>query len=107
MTGKVAIIADADTSVGFRLAGILKAVTPLDAQSARSALIDFFRDPEISLIIITEALAEQIRDTIEELSAHPYPVIVETPDKHGPLKEKASPLRRLVKRAIGVELEGF
>jgi V/A-type H+-transporting ATPase subunit F len=107
MTGKVAILGDVDTSVGFRLAGILKAVTPTDAQSARSALVDFFRDPDVSLIIITEPFAEQIRDTVEELSSRPYPVIVEIPDKRGHLKEKASPLRRLVKRSIGVELEGF
>jgi V/A-type H+-transporting ATPase subunit F len=107
MTRKVAVIGDVDTSIGFRLAGILKAVTPADAQSARSAIIDFSRDSEVSLVVITESFAEQIRDTIEELSLRPYPIIVEIPDKRGHLKEKASPLRRLVKRAIGVELEGF
>jgi V/A-type H+-transporting ATPase subunit F len=107
MTNKIAIIGDIDTVVGFRLAGILKTFVATDGASARRALIDFSNDPDVSLVILTERLAEQIRETIEELTIRPYPVIVEIPDKQGSLKEKESPLQRLVKRAIGVELEGF
>jgi vacuolar-type H+-ATPase subunit F/Vma7 len=107
MTDKIAIIGDVDTVVGFRLAGILKSNTPLDAASTRRALLDFAGDSNVSIIIITERYAEEIRENIEELSKRPYPVIVEIPDKSGHLADKESPLRRLVKRAIGVELEGF
>lgn len=107
MTEKIAIIGDMDTVVGFRLAGIPKAVSPPDQITARKALLDFTSDTEVSLIVITEQIAEQLRETIEEISERPYPVIVEIPDKRGQLEEKTSPLQRLVKRAIGVELEGF
>ncbi len=107
MTSKIAIIGDADTVVGFRLAGILKASVPSDSAAARRALIGYSQDPDVSLVIITERLAEQIRDAIEEITTKPYPVIVEIPDKRGRLEERENPLRRLVKRAIGVELEGF
>lgn len=107
MTNNIAIIGDVDTVVGFRLAGILKTFVATDNIKARKALVDFYNDPEVSLIILTERLAEQIRETIEELTIRPYPVIVEIPDKQGRLTEKESPLQRLVKRAIGVELEGF
>lgn len=107
MTNKIAIIGDTDTVVGFRLAGILKAKTPTDKASTQRALTEFSQDRDVSLVIITERLAELSRETIEELSTRPYPVIVEIPDKKGQLTDKASPLRRLVKRAIGVELEGF
>ena len=107
MTEKIAIIGDIDTVVGFRLAGVLKSQTPNGASETRKALLDFANDSAVSIIIITEQLAETIRDNIEEISQRPYPVIVEIPDKSGHLLEKESPLRRLVKRAIGVELEGF
>lgn len=107
MTEKIAVIGDVDTVVGFRLAGIPKAVTPKDDVMARKALLDFTSDTEVSLIVITEQVAERIRETIEELAERPYPVIVEIPDKRGQLEEKTSPLQRLVRRAIGVELEGF
>jgi len=107
MTDKIAVIGDTDTVVGFRLAGILNSNIPADGASARRALLDFSNDSNISVIIITEPLAENIRETIEELSERPYPVIVEIPDKSGRLEGKESPIRRLVKRAIGVELEGF
>jgi V/A-type H+-transporting ATPase subunit F len=107
MTDKIAVIGDTDTVVGFRLAGILNANTPADESSARQALLDFSNDANISVVIITEPIAEDIRETIEELSERPYPVIVEIPDKTGRLEDKESPIRRLVKRAIGVELEGF
>ena len=107
MTEKIAIIGDMDTVVGFRLAGIPKAETPTEASETRKALLDFSRDPTVSIIIITERLAEEVRESIDDLSQRPYPVIVERPDKSGHLLEKESPIRRLVKRAIGVELEGF
>jgi len=107
MMEKVAVIGDEDTVVGFRLAGILKGEVATDSASARRALVELSREPDISLIIITERLAEQIRDIIEELSTRPYPVIVEIPDKKGKLEGMVSPLRKLVKQAIGVELEGF
>jgi V/A-type H+-transporting ATPase subunit F len=107
MTNKIAIIGDTDTVVGFRLAGILKASVPSDSTAAREALIGYSQDSDVSLVIITERLAEQIRGTIEEITARPYPVVVEIPDKRGRLEGRENPLRRLVKRAIGVELEGF
>jgi len=107
VTEKIAIIGDIDTVVGFRLAGVLKSQTPNEATETRKALLDFASDPAVSIIIITEQLAEAIRESVEEISQRPYPVIVEIPDKSGHLLEKESPLRRLVKRAIGVELEGF
>lgn len=107
MTDKIAIIGDIDTVTGFRLAGILKAIVPTDTTSTRQALADFAADSNVSIIIITEQFAEPIRNSIEEISEQPYPVIVEIPDKSGHLLDKESPLRRLVKRAIGVELEGF
>ncbi len=107
MTNRIAIIGDLDTVVGFRLAGIQKSSTPADSSSTRRALLDFVGDPQVSIIIITEKLAEASRESIEELSQRSYPVIVEIPDKSGHRVDKESPLRRLVKRAIGVELEGF
>jgi V/A-type H+-transporting ATPase subunit F len=107
MTDKIAIIGDTDTVVGFRLAGILNSNIPSDTSETRQALLTFSQDKNISIIIITEPLAEATRETIEELSERPYPVIVEIPDKTGSLEGKESPVRRLVKRAIGVELEGF
>jgi V/A-type H+-transporting ATPase subunit F len=107
MTNKIAIIGDTDTVIGFRLAGILNSDVPSNPASTRQALLNFSKDSNISIIIITEQLAEEIRETVEELAEQPYPVIVEIPDKSGRLEGKESPVRRLVKRAIGVELEGF
>ncbi len=107
MTEKIAVIGDTDTVVGFRLAGILKTSAPVETADIRKALLEYTRDQEVSLIIITERKAEQVRDTIEELTLRPYPIIVEIPDKKGRLEGKINPLQRLVKRAIGVELEGF
>ncbi len=107
MTTKIAVIGDTDTVIGFRLAGILKATVSSDNTTTRRALNEYAQDQEVALVIINERLAEQVRNTIEEITTKPYPVIVEIPDKRGRLEEKENPLRRLVKRAIGVELEGF
>ena len=49
-----------------------------------------------------EKLREEIKSISEERMS---PLIVEIPDKFGPIEKKVDPLKELVKRAVGVEIK--
>ncbi len=100
---KIALIGDYDTTLGFRLVGINLSVIPKNVKETREALKQFFRNPDVGIILITEKIAETVSDLIAELSQSPTPSIVEIPDRSGSSGRQEKRLHDKVKRAIGVE----
>ena len=101
---KIAVIGDRDTVTGFRLVGVSDCASPDSPSETRELLLDYFRDPNMGLIIITEPLAEQVEDTIVELSQSPVPVILLIPDRNGTIGAYESVLKELIRRAVGIEI---
>ncbi|MCS4542088.1 MAG: V-type ATP synthase subunit F [Euryarchaeota archaeon] len=107
MSAKVAVIGDQDTIVGFRLAGIKETYEVGSAEEAAKNLKSLFQRKDINIIVITERIAEQLRKMIDDFEAKKeevVPIIVEIPDKKGPMRREVTPLQKLVKRAIGIEI---
>ncbi|MHA1636476.1 MAG: V-type ATP synthase subunit F [Candidatus Thorarchaeota archaeon] len=102
---KIAIIGDRDSVTGFRMVGVNESVVPKTPDETRQALLNYFRNPQMGLIIITEPLASEIEDTILELSESPVPVILLIPDRQGSTGAYESVLKELVRRAVGVEIK--
>lgn len=104
---KIAVIGDSDTVSGFRLGGVtnsyvVKADEPIDA-----VLKELISDEELGVIIVTERVADANRSTIDDLNKAKKsitPIIVEIPDKGGPIVREVDPLNVLIKSAIGVEM---
>jgi V/A-type H+/Na+-transporting ATPase subunit F len=91
---KIAVIADPDTVLAFRLAGIEARVA--HSVSEVTALIAQLRREEIGLMLITEALAEGNRDVVEAILLEPGgPLILEIPEFKGPLPDKARATDRI------------
>ena len=83
----VAIIGDIDVVSGFRLGGVKRAEVANSAEEAVAAF-DKILDEEISIIIITQVLANEIRNHINrKIGSSVLPMIIEIPDKTGPLKD--------------------
>ena len=61
----VAVMGDIDTVSGFRLSGVKKAEVVTTSEEAIVAF-DKFLDDEISIIIITQLMANEIRDHINK-----------------------------------------
>ena len=100
----VAIIGDADTISGFRLGGVKKAEVVNNAEDAAVAF-DKFLDEEISIIIITQVLANDIREHINrKIGSDVLPMIIEIPDKDGSSEGSSDQMNDLIKRVIGVEM---
>jgi V/A-type H+-transporting ATPase subunit F len=101
---KIAVIGDRDTVIGFRMVGVTEGCVPKSPEETRSSLMSYFRDPNMGLILITEPLAEEVQDTIIELSEAPVPVILLVPDREGSTGAYETVLKELVRRAVGIEV---
>jgi len=105
VSDKIAVIGDRDTVTGFRMVGVRESSIPKTADETRKSLLDYFRDPEMGLIIITEPLAEGIEEIILELSEAPVPVILLVPDRQGTTGAYETVLKELIRRAVGIEIK--
>jgi len=103
---KIVAIADSDTVIGLRFAGVKDSFPVETPEEAKEALHKVFQDESVGLVILTEKLADQLRGMIMEyISQHTFPVVVEIPDKHGTEKGRRDPLRDIIRRAVGIELK--
>lgn len=100
----VAIIGDIDVVSGFRLGGVKRAEVANSAEEAVAAF-DKILDEEISIIIITQVLANEIRNHINrKIGSSVLPMIIEIPDKDGSSEGLSDQMADLIKRVIGVEM---
>lgn len=100
----VGIIGDIDIVTGFRLGGVNKAASVKTDEEAISAF-DKFLDDEISIIIITQQIANNIREHINrKIGSSVLPMIIEIPDKDGSSEGTSEQMADLIKRVIGVEM---
>jgi V/A-type H+-transporting ATPase subunit F len=96
-------VGDADTVAGFRLAGIAAqlATTP---EQTRAAVKHAAAQPDYGVIIITDKLADGIRQQLEAIrQERERPLIVEIPGPEGPLPGRKS-LREFVQEAVGMRI---
>ena len=101
----VAIIGDIDTVSGFRLGGVKQAEVVTTSEEAIAAFDKFLEQDEISIIIITQLMANEIRDHINrKIGNDVLPMIIEIPDKDGSSEGSSDQINDLIKRVIGVEM---
>jgi len=102
----LAVIGDPDTATGFRLAGIERVYEASEDEDI-SELLNRLEKEGVSIIIMTERLAERNRNAIKEINARKKsvaPIIVEIPDKKGPI-EKVDMIGELTRRAVGIVIK--
>ncbi|GAA5818739.1 MAG: V/A-type H+/Na+-transporting ATPase subunit F [Methanobrevibacter sp. CfCl-M3] len=104
MKSSVAVIGDIDTVTGFKLGGVKKGYIVNSDKEAENALSELING-ELSIIIITEKIADNIREHInKKVGSNVLPMIIEIPDKSGSSQRKSDPMSELIKRVIGVEM---
>ena len=101
----VAIIGDIDTVSGFRLGGVKKAEVVNTSEEAIAAFDKFLEQDEISIIIITQLMANEIREHINrKIGSDVLPMVIEIPDKDDSSGSSSDQINDLIKRVIGVEM---
>ena len=107
----IAVIGDRETAIGFRLAGVQAVYeVPRDENETLNLLDKLVSEDGTAIIIINERLAAEarVRDKIRAINENKRgvtPIIVEIPDKWGPMEQRVSEIERLIKRAVGVALK--
>ncbi|MBN1411286.1 MAG: V-type ATP synthase subunit F [Spirochaetales bacterium] len=100
---KYFIIGDEDAVLGFGMVGVFGRVAT-NPEEAENAFNDAINDRNTGIIIITERIAELIRAKVDRyIFSERFPLIVEIPDRQGPLAGKAG-IRDMVNQAIGIKL---
>ncbi len=108
----VAVFGDPDTAAGFRLAGV-EAVYEFgldDEEEDIARVLDRVAREDVAIILITEKLAAEprTREKIRDINAKKKgvrPIILEIPDKRGPMEKELDEIGRLIQRAVGVAVE--
>ncbi len=96
-------LGDVDTVAGFRMAGITGQVATT-AEQTRAVVKEIAGRPDCGIIIITEKLADGIRQELEAMRLErEEPLIVEIPGPEGPLPGRKS-LRQFVQEAVGMRI---
>ncbi len=108
MKKKVVVVGKKEMTLGFTLAGVDEALTPADEYESKKQIDRLLESSDVGVILLSESIAENIRDHLnqkeEKRKGEIYPVIVEIPDKGGPLEDKEDPLKGKIKRAVGVDI---
>jgi V/A-type H+-transporting ATPase subunit F len=100
---KYFIIGDEDAVLGFGLVGV-EGRTVRSPQEAQDAFSGALEDKEVGIVLITERVAELIRPQVDRyVFTRNFPLIVEIPDRQGPLAGKPG-IREMVNKAIGIKL---
>lgn len=95
------VIGEEDTVLGFSLVGV-SGIQVTNETQARKAWEKALSDKENGIIIITEPVANMIRDIVDQyLFAEIFPLVVVI---SGPDGQKGKDLRTMVNEAIGVSL---
>jgi len=97
------VIGDADTVLGFRLAGVSGEVVESPEQG-QEALERAFKMEDLGVIILSERIAASIRETVDRyVFKTSFPLVIEIPDRKGALEGRGS-VRDLIRSAVGVHI---
>ena len=100
---KFFVIGDVETVTGFRLAGVDGRVAT-EREEILSALSEAVAGKEAGIVLVTERLANKIRDEVEErLYGLGFPLMLEIPDASGPDPNRLE-VEDVVRRAIGISI---
>jgi V/A-type H+-transporting ATPase subunit F len=100
---KCSVIGDEDTVLGFGIVGVPGRIASTEEET-RSAFGELLEDQEVSIIIITERLADKIRALVDRyMLTQSFPLIVEIPDRRGRLPGRPG-IREMVNTAIGIKI---
>jgi V/A-type H+-transporting ATPase subunit F len=98
----VAVIGDKDSILCFRAIGVL--TFPVSQPAEARTVVRRLLQGTVSVIFITEQLAEGMMDLIEELGRMSMPSVVLIPNNQGSLGLGMERIRQTVIKAVGADI---
>ncbi len=92
---KIIAIADPDTALAFRLAGI-ETLPVARKEEAAAVLKQAAERPDMGIVLITQGLARAAGKQFEEVSHERHlPLLIEIPDTRGPIEKRLSAAEKM------------
>ncbi len=103
---KIAVIGSDLLATGMKLSGVVKSFSPETGAQAEATMRDLMQKEDVGIIVVTSRILKMIRDRRlqEAVTSSIMPLIVEIPD-YGEQEQQVDELRRLIIRAIGIDIE--
>ncbi len=102
MTGKIGIIGDKDSVLGFMAAGFTVFITESEAEAKE--IIDSAIKNEFAIIYITEDLLTKIPEVYDKYKTEPMLSIIPLPSKKGSTGLGMANIKSSVERAVGADI---
>ncbi len=102
---KIIVIGDADTVLGFRLAGVTEAAVVETPEAGEAAVSQALAATDSGILIITQdVMATLPQKTQKHLQSIAKPAVVEVPGKKA-AEAGGESIKVLIKKVMGVELK--
>ena len=102
---KAVAIGEKHLVLGFQGVG-MEVTAAHDEKSLRDALAPLARDPEVGLVLVTESLAKQSPQVIDEFREGARAIVVVIPTHEGSQGHSFELMRKAIERSLGVDLLG-
>lgn len=102
----IALIADVDTVNFFKLGGLEHTFVVKNPGEAKKLLQKLIENPEITILITTDYIANKNRAFINEIiEEQEFPIIISIPSLGDNSQPATDTITELIKRKIGIELK--
>ena len=100
---KFHVIGDADTVLGFRLAGVEGEIVRT-ADETQESLERAIGRKDLGVLIMPERVAQSVRAQVDRhVTRSAFPLIIEIPDIQGPMEGRKT-VKEMIRAAVGVSL---
>ena len=102
MTGKIGIVGDKNSVLGFMAAGfhVFDVKNPEDAK----IILEKAKDEGFAVMYVTEEIITAIPEVYEKLKTEPAIAIIPLPSKNGSLGFGMANIKKSVERAVGADI---
>ncbi len=102
---RIAAVGERHLILGFK--GVGFEIIPADDKDVlRRELMLLARDPETALVLVTESLAAESPETIEDFRATSAAILIVIPTHEGSRHVSFNMMKSLVEKSIGVDILG-
>jgi V/A-type H+-transporting ATPase subunit F len=101
-TSNVAVLGDRDSILCFRAVGV--DVFPVAAPGEARKIFPELVRGEYAVIFVTEQLAAELEEQIQEVAYRPLPSVVLIPNSKGSLGYGSKHIRGVVRKAVGADI---
>jgi len=103
-TPDVAVVGDKDSILCFRAIGV--STFPVSEAAEARAVVRKLIQERVSVIFVTEQIAQGMMDLVDELARESLPSIVLIPNNQGTLGLGVDRIRQTVTKAVGADIFG-